>query len=165
MKKTRAGLLLVLSAMGLASQGVAHAGNGTELDFSGTLTANCSINSGNKIDVPFGTDVDIGSIDGTTYDAQDIALKLSSACGERSISLTLNTDAKATSWDAGAFSTTKDNLGVKLFLNGTALPINKATSVSDPKSVKLKAVLSKNASKEPTPGAFTAVATLLATYS
>lgn len=162
--RSRAGIMLMLLALGGASQGIgiAHAASPTvDVDFKGTLVTNCVINGGQKTTVDFGN-VDIGSIDGSGYDKQSIPLNFSAGCTAKSVTMTLTSPNNVAPWNSNAvLMDKKTSLGVIVSDNqGMVLTPNKGVGTNNPTKEQLVAVLVAKKDDLPNAGAFTGSVTI-----
>lgn len=136
------------------------------LKFHGTLISppNCSINSGNTIEIPFG-DVLINKIDGTRY-MKDVPYEITcdSAVRDPSMAMTLTLTGTPVGFNNAALSTNVAGLGIEIqqdeqpFTLGTTIPVNEQS-----KPV-LKAVPVKQSGAALKEGDFDATATLQVDY-
>lgn len=123
----------------------------------------CSINSGNVVDVDFGSRVGIKKVDGSNY-KQTVPYTITCNPGSNPWEMQLKLSGTATSFDGAAVQTDVQNLGIRVLRNGTPFVLGTAVAV-DPASLPvLEVVPVKTPGSTLTEGAFNATATLQADY-
>jgi type 1 fimbria pilin len=144
------------------------ASQGAQADTSLTIRAviiappPCVINSGTTLNVPFGNDLLTSRVDGVNY-RRDVPYTVT--CDSPfSNALTLELKGTGASFDSGVLMTRKADLGVKLFVNGVAWPLNRTVNFTYPNFPVVQAVPVKRAGSTLTGGAFDATATLVVDY-
>ena len=131
------------------------------VNIRGTIVAppSCVINAGSTLDVPFGDNLITTRIDGIEYRR---GVPYTVTCtGGSSNAMTLKLTGSAASFDAQVLGTNKTDLGIKLFINGGAWPLNTSVKFTYPALPTLEAVPIKRPTSTLVGGAFSAVATLV----
>ncbi|KQB52255.1 exotoxin [Pseudomonas endophytica] len=119
----------------------------------------CVINSGGILDVPFGDNLMTTQIDGVQYRKP---VQYTVVCtGGGSDAMTLTLTGVGAPFDAQSLGTNKTDLGIKLFINGAAWPLNTSVKFTYPVLPALEAVPVKRSSSTLAAGAFSAAATLV----
>ena len=122
----------------------------------------CVINSGSTLDVPFGNDLLTSRVDGVNYRR---GVPYTVTCSAPfSNALTLELRGTGAAFDSRVLVTRKPDLGVKLFINGAAWPLNKVVNFIYPNVPVVQAVPVKRPGSTLTGGAFDAAATLVVDY-
>ncbi|MFC0227458.1 fimbrial protein [Serratia aquatilis] len=150
-------------AMGLSLIGTLMGGAlAVPVDFSGTLVEAlpCSINNGKLIEVDFGNGVIIRNIDGVRY-SEPITYQI--ACSVPG-TVRLSVNGTQTLFNGAAIQTDVPGLGILLKQEGQGFTLNTPITVNLSNPPVLTAVPVSDPAQPPSPGAFTAKATLLAEY-
>jgi len=122
----------------------------------------CVINSGTTLNVPFGNDLLTSRVDGVNYRRN---VPYTVTCNSPfSNALTLELKGTGAAFDGAVLVTRKADLGVKLYVNGAAWPLNRAVNFTYPNIPVVQAVPVKRAGSKLTGGAFDATATLVVDY-
>ncbi|MFC0228822.1 fimbrial protein [Serratia aquatilis] len=133
-----------------------------QVNFSGTVVESlpCSINNNQLIEVDFGDGVIIRNLDMTHYRKTVPYQIVCSAPGAVRLSVT----GTPTHFDSAAIQTNAMGLGIHLELAGVAFTLNTPRSIDLGNLPTLIAVPVADPVQPPSPGNFTARATLLADY-
>jgi len=137
-----------------------------DVGYRGTLIVPppCEINDGNRVDVDFGNRVGINKVDGDNY-RQPINYQISCESGSNGVwAMTLSLGAAATGFDKEALSTSKTDLGIRIYQNGKAFTPGSTLAIDQANPPRLEAVPVKKAGATLVEGAFEAWATLRADY-
>lgn len=132
------------------------------VSFTGTVVdaLPCSINNDQLIEVDFGSGVIIRNLDGVRY-RQPVPYQIvCSAPG--TVRLSLN--GTPTLFDGAAVQTDAPGLGIRLAQGGQPFSLNTPIEIDPDNPPALTAVPVADPAQAPSPGAFTARATLLAEY-
>lgn len=122
----------------------------------------CVINSGTTLNVPFGNDLLTSRVNGVNY-RRDVPYTVT--CNSPfNNALTLELKGTGAAFDSAVLMTRKADLGVKLFVNGAAWPLNRVVNFTYPNIPVVQAVPVKRAGSKLTGGAFDATATLVVDY-
>lgn len=163
--KGNLGLLILFSvSQGLVPGGQAEAAE--NLNFLGNLIEPpaCVINNDQMIEVDFGQQLGVHSIDGQRY-RQTVNYQLQCQSFAQSRGLVLRVSGTATTFDKAAVQTDQADLGVRLLLNGKPLTLNTAVNISLQQPPLLEAVpVQRSASVTLSKGRFAATATLQVDY-
>lgn len=120
----------------------------------------CVINAGSTLNVSFGNDVMTTRVDGVSYRKMGVAYTVTCA-SQPSNNMKLTLQGAGAGFNAQVLGTSKNDLGVKLLLNGVAWPLNSARNFTYPTLPTMEAVLVKTPGSTLTSGAFSASATLV----
>ncbi len=133
-----------------------------QVSFQGTLVdaLPCSINNDQLIEVDFGDGVIIRNINGVRYSKPVPYQIVCSAPG----TVRLSVNGTPTHFDGAAIQTDAPGLGIHLTQAGQPFTLNTPIAVDPSNPPTLLAVLVSDPVQPPSPGAFTAGATLLAEY-
>lgn len=119
----------------------------------------CVINGGSTLNVPFGNDLMTTRVDGVNYRR---SVPYTVTCtGHTSNGMTLKLQGTSTAFDTATLRTSNSDLGVRLFINGSAWPLNTTTKFTYPTLPKMEAVPVKKPASTLSAGAFSASATLV----
>lgn len=140
-------------------------GRGVQADvnvtISGTVVAppSCSINRGTTLNVDFGDNLTVDGIDGVNYRR---AVPYSVTCvNHPSNSMTLKLTGTAAPFEATALTTNHRDLGIRLYINDVAWPLNTAVNFTYPTLPRMEAVPVKNPQRKLQGGVFAATSTLV----
>jgi type 1 fimbria pilin len=161
---------LIMQGLVLASVLVIPPGARAEsvyMAFSGTLIEPppCTINNGGRIEVPFGEQIGINSVDGVNH-RQVINYQITcdkSSGSSWALTLTLSSD-KVAVFDPQALGSNRDNLGIRVYQNNALFTPGSTMKVDLNNPPRLEAVLVKKSGTSLTQGTFEALATLKADY-
>lgn len=122
----------------------------------------CEINNGEEIRVDFANNLQRNQIDGLNFiRTLDYAL----SCEDLTSSdLEMQFEGTAASFNEAYLATDKSDLGIKLYINGDAMPLNTWVPFSWPEIPLLQAAPIKNEAAEPGTGTFSASATIKIQY-
>lgn len=145
-------LLLSLSQSGRADVNVT---------IRGTVVAppSCSINRGATLNVDFGDNLTVDGIDGVNY-RREVPYTVT-CVNHPSNSMTLKLTGTAAPFEATALTTNHRDLGIRLYINDVAWPINTAVNFTYPTLPRMDAVPVKNSRRKLQGGVFAATATLV----
>ncbi|NWA82453.1 exotoxin [Pseudomonas sp. R76] len=122
----------------------------------------CVINGGSTLDVPFGNDLLTSRVDGVNY-RRDVPYTV--ACDAPfNNAMKLELRGTGAAFDSKVLLTRKQDLGVKLFVNGADWPLNTPVNFTYPTFPAVQAVPVKRVGSRLTGGAFDAAATLVIDY-
>lgn len=122
----------------------------------------CEINNGEEIRVDFGNNLQRSQIDGLNFMQ---TLEYSLNCEAlTSNDLEMQFAGTAVSFNEAYLATDKTDLGIKLYMNGDAIPLNTWVPFSWPEIPLLQAAPVRNDVSEPETGAFSASATIKIQY-
>lgn len=122
----------------------------------------CEINNGEKINVDFGSNLQSREINGENF-MKSIDYTLS--CEELvSNDLEMQFEGTATSFSDDYLATDREGLGIKIYMNGEAMPLNTWTPFTWPEIPILQAAPVKIDGSEVETGVFSASATLKIQY-
>ncbi|MES3576149.1 fimbrial protein [Enterobacter cloacae] len=112
-----------------------------DMRFSGTLNAPppCLINNGDVVDVDFGNDIGVNTVDGKNY-LQPINYKITCESGLVNSNVTLTFNAIATTFDHAAVQTSLEGLGIRILIDGTPIEFDKAMVIDPTNPPVLQAV-------------------------
>ncbi|MBC3379046.1 fimbrial protein [Serratia fonticola] len=133
-----------------------------QVNFQGALVdaLPCSINNDQLIEVDFGDGVIIRNVDGVRYSEPVPYQIVCSAPG----TVRLSVNGTPTHYDGAAIQTDAAGLGIHLTQAGQPFTLNTPIAVDPSNPPVLMAVPVSDPALPPSPGAFTAGATLLAEY-
>lgn len=133
-----------------------------QVNFQGTLVdaLPCSINNDQLIEVDFGDGVIIRNVDGVRYSKPVPYQIVCSAPG----TVRLSVNGTPTHYDGAAIQTDAPGLGIHLTQAGLPFTLNTPIAIDPSNPPALMAVPVSDPAQPPSPGAFTAGATLLAEY-
>lgn len=148
--------------LGLMATGGIPSAYAVKVGFQGGLVEAlpCTINNNQLVEVEFGNDLIIRALDGVRYSKRVPYQIACSAPGTVRISV----QGTATHFDGAAIATDASGLGIRLLQAGQAFTLNTPITVDALNLPVLMAVPVANPGQPPTPGAFTARATLVADY-
>ncbi|WP_123394220.1 fimbrial protein [Pseudomonas protegens] len=158
--------LLMLLSVGLSLKPLVPAEAAENMNFRGTLIEPpaCVINNDQVIEVDFGDQLGVHSIDGQRY-RQTVNYQLHCEADAQSRGVVLRVSGTATAFDNAAVQTDRADLGVRLLLDGQPLPLNTDLSLDPQQPPRLEAVpVQRSASPILAEGTFAATATLQADY-
>lgn len=154
----------IAPAVGLAllAAGSVSSAMAVQVNFQGSLVESlpCTINNNELIEVEFGNNLIIRSLDGVRYSKPVPYAIECSAPGTVRLSL----KGVATQFDSAAIATDATGLGIRLTRAGQPFTLNSSVAVDVQNPPVLMAVPVADPAQPPVPGAFTARATLLADY-
>lgn len=158
---------LMLSGALMGVTGIAcGVGGEVNMVFHGFLISPfpCKINDDSRIDVNFGERIGISKVDGVNY-LQPMNYQITCEGGSSGIgSLTLSLNGSSAEFDKDALSTTKADLGIRIYQNGQPFTPNSTLSIDLAQPPRLEAVPVKKEGSKLTEGTFEAWATLRADY-
>lgn len=153
--------LFPLLSLAITFSGGAQA---VSVNFQGTLVEAmpCSINNDQAIELDFGDAVIIRNLDGQRY-SQPLNYELD--CGVGSIStVRLSLNGSPTQFDGAAVQTDITGLGIRVNQGGQPFTLNTPLVINPASPPELVAVPVADPGQAPSPGVFSATATLLAEY-
>lgn len=153
-------ILAVIAALPLAAQAADN------MAFHGTLVAPpCTINSGQTIEVAFGTNLGVNKIDGNNY-KQPVNYSVDCDAGYSANNLAIVVDTAApAAFDAAAVMTNKTGLGIRILVDGMTATFAERVALANPASPpKIEAVPVQDPAVTLTEGAFEATMTLRTDY-
>jgi hypothetical protein len=122
----------------------------------------CYVNDGNTINVDFGNNLQARQIDGSEF-MQNIEYTVSCE-GLDSNDLEIQFEGTGASFDDGYLATDREGLGIKLYIDGEAMPLNTWFSFTLPTFPVLQAAPVKDDSGDIETGTFSASGTLKIQY-
>lgn len=145
---------------------VALAEGDVDMTFHGTLIEPppCTINDGNRVDVDFGNRVGISRVDGINFRQ---VMNYQITCENNNSgnwALKLSLIGNVTDFDSEALSTSKENLGIRVYQNDVPFTPGSVLNIGLTNPPQLEAVPVKKQGTTLTEGAFEAWATLRADY-
>lgn len=158
--------MLILLSASLSLQTGVRAEAAEDMHFRGSLIEPpaCVINNDQIINVDFGQQLGVHSINGQNY-RQTVSYQLHCEADAQSRGLVLRVSGTATGFDNAAVQTDRVDLGVRLLLNGNPLPLNTAVNISPQQPPLLEAVpVQRSSSLTLSEGSFAATATLQVDY-
>lgn len=119
----------------------------------------CIVNGGGTLNVPFGSNLITTRIDGVNYRR---SVPYTVTCtGGPSNGMSIRLQGVSSGFDGTVLATNNNDLGIKLFINGAAWPLNNAVSFTYPILPAMEAVPVKRPAATLHAGTFSTSATLV----
>ena len=148
-------------ACGCLFWGFIQSAQATDLTVRGVIVApaSCVINGGSTLSVPFGNTLLTNRVDGINY-RRDVPYTV--VCtGAPDKAMKLELQGAVAAFDLRSLATNNSNLGIKMFINGAAWPLNTTVNFTYPTLPKMEAVPIRKPGSELKAGSFSASATLV----
>lgn len=133
-----------------------------DIKFHGTLIEPpaCAITNSNQISVNFGDQIKSQNIDGVNYRQKIDYQVFCENVEEGRWALSLSLEGETSKFDNDALTTSKDGLGIRIYLNDTPFTPNSVELINPNAPINLEAVLIKKNNVVLSEGVFNAVSTL-----